>query len=112
MTISVRFAWYDFWIGAYWDRRARVLYVCPVPCVVVRMERCPVPDPFAPTTPPAVIAWPAWLAFAALVMAVGLVELGIDAVCAERRWERVMQRVDAVVKAKATDDDMGRGGAT
>lgn len=68
-------------------------------------------DPFAPATPPA-LAWPVWLAFFALVMAVGLVELGIEAVCAERRWERVMQRVDAVVKAKATDDDMGRGGAT
>lgn len=34
-------------------------------------------DPFAPTSP-AVIAWPVWLAFAALVMAVGLVELGVD----------------------------------
>ncbi len=33
--ISIRFAWYDLWIGAYWDRNARVLYVCPLPCVVV-----------------------------------------------------------------------------
>lgn len=32
------------------------------------------PNPFAPTTP-AAIAWPAWLAFAAIVMAVGLVEI-------------------------------------
>lgn len=41
------------------------------------------PDPFAPTTPPA-IAWPAWLAVAALVMAVGLVEL--VARCVRGAW--------------------------
>lgn len=35
MRISLRFAWYDLWIGAYWDRSARVLYVCPVPMVVI-----------------------------------------------------------------------------
>lgn len=32
------------------------------------------PDPYSPTTP-AVIAWPAWLAFVALYMAVGLAQL-------------------------------------
>ena len=31
-------------------------------------------DPFAPDSPPA-LSWPAWLAFAVLVMAVGLVEI-------------------------------------
>jgi len=34
MSLRVFVAWYDFWIGAYWDRSARVLYVCPLPMLV------------------------------------------------------------------------------
>ena len=26
-------AWYDLWIGAFWDRKSRKLYVLPIPCV-------------------------------------------------------------------------------
>lgn len=33
--MSIRFAWYDLWIGAFWDRKARVLYVCPLPTLLV-----------------------------------------------------------------------------
>lgn len=33
--MKVKFAWYDCWVGAYWDRQARVLYVCPLPMLVV-----------------------------------------------------------------------------
>lgn len=33
--MSVRFAWYDLWIGAYWDRKSRVLYVCPLPMLLI-----------------------------------------------------------------------------
>ena len=33
MTIELIFAWYDLWVGAYWDRAHRRLYVLPVPCV-------------------------------------------------------------------------------
>lgn len=40
--MRVFFAWYDLWIGAFWDRRRRVLYVCPLPTVVVEI-------PFAKT---------------------------------------------------------------
>ena len=25
------FAWYDLWIGFYWDRKNHVLYVLPIP---------------------------------------------------------------------------------
>lgn len=28
---SMRFAWYDGWMGFYWDRAQRCLYVCPLP---------------------------------------------------------------------------------
>lgn len=35
MTIRPLFAWYDFWVGAFWDRKARKLYILPVPMVGV-----------------------------------------------------------------------------
>jgi len=31
--ISLLCAWYDLWVGAYWDARARKLYVLPFPCI-------------------------------------------------------------------------------
>lgn len=38
MRIRPVFAWYDLWVGAYWDRRARRLYVLPLPCIGVAIE--------------------------------------------------------------------------
>lgn len=35
--MRVFFAWYDLWVGAYWDRKNRVLYVCPLPCIVIQL---------------------------------------------------------------------------
>lgn len=36
MTIRFKFAWYDVWIGAFWDQKKKVLYVCPLPmCLVI-----------------------------------------------------------------------------
>lgn len=35
--MKVFFAWYDFWVGAFWDRKKRILYVCPIPCVVFQI---------------------------------------------------------------------------
>ena len=34
-TVKIRLinAWYDFWIGLYWDRAKRRLYVFPIPMV-------------------------------------------------------------------------------
>lgn len=31
-------AWYDFWIGFYYDVRHRTLYFIPIPCLVFRFE--------------------------------------------------------------------------
>ena len=32
--MRVEFLWYDFWVGFFWDKKKKVLYFCPVPCVV------------------------------------------------------------------------------
>ena len=36
--IRLMFAWYDMWIGAFYDRPRRRLYIFPVPCFGVRIE--------------------------------------------------------------------------
>jgi hypothetical protein len=38
MKISFVFAWYDLWIGVYWDQIKRKLYVLPLPCVGIAFE--------------------------------------------------------------------------
>ena len=39
MIVSFFFAWFDLWVGAYYDQRKRILYVCPLPCCVVKIQR-------------------------------------------------------------------------
>lgn len=37
-SVKVFFAWYDLWIGFFYDKKKNVLYFCPLPCVVVKIE--------------------------------------------------------------------------
>ena len=38
MRFRLFFAWYDLWVGAYWDRKARTLYLAPIPTVVLEVS--------------------------------------------------------------------------
>lgn len=38
MKLAVQAKWFDLWVGAFWDRQARVLYVCPLPMLVLRVS--------------------------------------------------------------------------
>jgi hypothetical protein len=38
MKIKPLFAWYDLWVGAFWDRKGRKLYILPVPCIGVVIQ--------------------------------------------------------------------------
>lgn len=43
MTIRPMFAWYDLWIGVFYDRAKRKVYVMPLPCLgfVVTLDSKP-----------------------------------------------------------------------
>lgn len=38
MKVKLIFAWYDLWIGAYYDRKNKMLYILPVPCLGVVIQ--------------------------------------------------------------------------
>lgn len=38
MRIRPIFAWYDLWVGAYWDSAKRRLFILPIPMIGVVIE--------------------------------------------------------------------------
>lgn len=38
MKIKPMFAWYDMWVGAFWDAKKRRLYIFPVPMLGVVID--------------------------------------------------------------------------
>ncbi|HUU54525.1 MAG TPA: hypothetical protein VMY87_06350 [Armatimonadota bacterium] len=36
--VRIVLAWFDIWIGAYWNREKRRLYLFPIPCVGLRVD--------------------------------------------------------------------------
>jgi len=39
MKVSFFFAWYDFWVGFFYDQKKRILYVNFLPCCVLKFEK-------------------------------------------------------------------------
>ena len=39
--VGCKFAWYDLWIGAYWDRERHILFICPLPTLLIFFKRWP-----------------------------------------------------------------------
>jgi len=37
MSIDFVLAWYDLWIGVFWDRREKSLYILPLPCIGLKI---------------------------------------------------------------------------
>jgi hypothetical protein len=37
MNVSFHFAWFDLWMGVFYNQQKRVIYICPLPTVVVRI---------------------------------------------------------------------------
>ena len=50
MKIKFFFAWFDFWVGFYYDQKGHALYVCPLPCCVFKFWRSPTQDAPDPET--------------------------------------------------------------
>lgn len=41
MKISFLLAWYDLWVGFFWDKKKKWLYILPIPCcgIIVKFKK-------------------------------------------------------------------------
>jgi len=39
VKIRIVVAWYDFWVGAFFDRKKHALYLFPMPCFGLCIQR-------------------------------------------------------------------------
>lgn len=39
MKLKVFFAWFDMWIGVYWSKGSKTLYICLLPMVVIAVSK-------------------------------------------------------------------------
>ena len=37
LKFKLMFAWYDFWVGLFWDKKKKVLYIFPLPTLGVKI---------------------------------------------------------------------------
>ena len=45
MKFKLFWAWFDFWVGFYYDRHKDILYFCPLPTVVFAFSFRDIPIP-------------------------------------------------------------------
>ena len=38
-TVELKFIWFDLWIGIYYDRKKKIIYINSLPCIVWICER-------------------------------------------------------------------------
>ncbi len=37
MKVELIFAWYDFWVGLFWDKNKQILYFFPFPMIGLKI---------------------------------------------------------------------------
>jgi hypothetical protein len=38
VSVTVKFAWYDLWVGLFIDRKNWRLYICPLPALLITVQ--------------------------------------------------------------------------
>ena len=38
MKIKVSFAWYDIWVGVFIDNKKKIVYICPIPTLLITIK--------------------------------------------------------------------------